>query len=331
MKPVIVTCFPAEPRHLERIQMVAGDAELWVADDQSIRDLLPQATVLCGHIKTPVDWEATVNAGKLQWIQSTAAGIDHCLVPAVVNSPIVVSSASGVFADQVAEQALALLLGLLRGLPRFFRAGLERQFRRLPTDDLHGKTVAILGFGGNGRRIAEVLKPFGCRLIATDCFPDAETSNDVSLFSANALHDVVADADIVILTLPLTTATYHLIDARCLNAMKRGAYVINVGRGATVDEQALTTCLQDGHLAGAGLDVFEHEPLSIDSPLWDLPNVIITPHVGAQAARRLDDVTQLFCRNLVRRQNGERLWNQVDKQLGFPLPADRLPTDWRIG
>ncbi len=327
---MIVTCYPAQPHHIARISAVA-DANIVFADDQSIAEQIPHAEILCGHIKSPVDWEEVVRAGRLRWIQSTAAGLDHCLVPEVIDSPIVVSSASGVFADQVAEHALALLLGLLRGLPTFFRAGLEHRFERRPTDDLHGKVVAIVGFGGNGRRIAKVLEPFRCRLMATDCFADWRPMDGVDVYPSDQIVTAISSADVVIATLPLTAETHHWIDARCIAAMKPGAYFINVGRGATVDELALIHALQSGHVAGAGLDVVEREPLSPESPLWDMPQVIITPHVGAQSARRLDDVTELFCRNLQRWNSGLPLWNLVDKRLGFPLPANRLPDAWRTG
>lgn len=323
--------FPATDRHVAQMAAVDPHARWVQASDTSLAADLLDATVFCGHAKVPVDWDAVARRGKLKWIQSTAAGLDHCLVAPVVASPIVVTSASGVFADQVAEQAMALLLGLLRGLPIFFRARTTKTFRRQPTDDLHGKTVGIVGFGGNGRRIAEVLAPFRCRLIATDHFVESVGSPPVSVWPASALDRLLREADIVILTLPLTAETRGLLDARAISLMKPTAYLINVGRGATVVEDALCEALQSGRLAGAGLDVFEREPLPPDSPLWELEQVVMTPHVGAQSARRLDDVTELFCRNLSRWMRGEPLWNVVDKTLGFPVPHARLPANWRSG
>ena len=129
----------------------------------------------------------------------------------------------------------------------------------------------------------------------------------------------------MILCVPLNDQTRFLIDARALSQMKPGSYLINVARGPVVREADLVQALQSGHLAGAGLDVAEVEPLPPESPLWDLPNVLITPHVGAQAADRLDVTTKLFCDNLRRYAAGEPLINIVDKTLGFPRPEDRLP------
>src|SRR5262249_2961824 len=129
------------------------------------------ADVFCGHAKVPVDWDAVVRGGQLRWIQSSAAGLDHCLVPSVVASDIVITSASGVLADQVAEHAMALLCGLTRSLPVFFRAQQAREFIRRPTRDLHDSTVGIVGFGGVGRRIAEIVSAFRTRILAVDMFP----------------------------------------------------------------------------------------------------------------------------------------------------------------
>jgi D-3-phosphoglycerate dehydrogenase len=219
----------------------------------------------------------------------------------------------------VAEQTLALLLGLLRGLPAFFRAMLKKEFIRRPTRDLHGVTVGIVGFGGNGRRIAEVLKPYRVRVLATDLFPCDKPDHVESVEPADRLDDVLPEVDVLILTVPLNEQTRGMIAAPQFARMKRDAIFINVARGPVVVERDLVESLVSGHLAGAGLDVTEVEPLPESSLLWDLPNVIITPHVGAQSAKRYDDATRLFCDNLRRYLAGEPLVNVVDKQLGFPV------------
>ena len=234
-----------------------------------------------------------------------------------------VTSASGLFADQVAEQTLALLLGLLRGLPTFFRAQQKREFIRRPTRDLHRTTVGIVGLGGNGTRIAEVLRPFKTRLIATDMFADEKPTFVDELWPADKLDRLLAESDVVILCAPLNEQTQGMIAARELAQMKRGAILINVARGPIVVEADLVAALESGHLGGAGLDVTEIEPLPADSKLWELPRVIITPHVGAQAARRADDTTDLVCENLRRYFAGRPLVNLVDKRLGYPTPAAR--------
>ncbi len=202
---------------------------------------------------------------------------------------------------------------------------MRKQYERQPTDDLHGRTVGIVGFGGNGRRIAQILAPFRVRLLATDVFPTHKPDIVDALWPADHLDQLLRVCEIVILCVPLNDQSRGMIDARALSLMKPGSYLINVARGPVVRETDLVQALQCGHLAGAGLDVAEVEPLPPDSPLWELPNVLITPHVGAQAADRLDVTTKLFCDNLRRYAAGERLLNIVDKAWGFPRPEDRLP------
>jgi D-3-phosphoglycerate dehydrogenase len=316
----IVVCYPIEKRLYDQICAAAPGCEVIDAGQERIAAELPTADIFCGHAKVPVPWPETVRGGKLKWIQSSAAGLDHCLVPEVIQSGIQVTSASGLFADQVAEQTLALLLGCLRGLPTFFRQQQTKEFVRRPTLDLHGKTVGILGLGGNGRRIAETLAPFRVRILATDYYPVDKPASVEALWPADQLERVLRESQILILCVPLNAQTEHMITVRELNLLPKGAVFINVARGPVVREVDLVAALQAGHLAAAGVDVTEVEPLPKESPLWDLPNVIITPHVGAQSARRADDTTNLICENLRRYFRGEPLLNLVDKRLGFPVP-----------
>ena len=319
----IVVCYPIEQRHLQQIQAAAPECEVINAGQEGIARELLTADIFCGHAKVPVPWPEVVKQGRLRWIQSSAAGLDHCLTPEVIASDIVVTSASGLFADQVAEQTFALLLGLLRSLPTFFRAQQKLEFIRRPTGDLHHKTVGIVGLGGNGTRIAEVLRPWKVRIVATDMFTDEKPDCVDELWPADQLPKLLQASDIVILAAPLNEQTEHLIGAAEFAQMRKRTVLINVARGPIVDEAALVAALQSGHLASAGLDVTEVEPLSPDSPLWAMPNVIITPHVGAQAARRVDDSTDLICENLRRYFAGKKLLNFVDKRLGYPTPAAR--------
>lgn len=318
----VVLCYPLEPRHLQQISAVAPDVEFVNAGQERVATEILEADVFCGHSRVPVPWDRVVQGGRLRWIHSAAAGLDHCLKPAVIASDIVVTSSSGLFADQVAEQTMALLTGLLRDLPTSFRYAARHHWARHPTGDLHGKTVGILGLGGNGRRIAEVLAPFRNRILATDLFPRRKPPYVAELWAADKLPELLPLVDILILCVPLNSQTQGMIAAPQLAAMKPGSILVNVARGQCVVEADLVAALQSGHLAGAALDVTELEPLPASSPLWDMPNVIVTPHVGAQSARRYDDTTNFFCENLSRYLNGQRLLNLVDKQLGFPVPDD---------
>lgn len=315
----IVLCYPVEARHVAQIQAAAPQFEIVDAGQERIAQELPSADIFCGHAKVPVPWDDVVRLGRLRWIQSSAAGMDHCLVPSVVGSSITVTSASGVLADQVAEHTVALLTGLLRSLPVFFRAQQKKEYIRRPTRDLHGKTIGIVGFGGVGRRVAEVLAPFKVRILATDMFPVDRPAQVESLWPADRLDELLPLVDVLILSVPLTDETRWMIDARRLALLPKGAILMNVARGQLVIEADLVAALESGQLSSAGLDVAAEEPLPPESRLWDLPNVIITPHVGGQSARRIDDMTNFFCENLRRYQSDEPLLNLVDKRLGFPV------------
>ena len=319
----IVLGYPVEERHVRQIAACADHLEVIDAGQQRIATELLEADIFCGHAKVPVDWESVVGRGRLRWIQSSAAGLDHCLVPSVIDSEIVVSSASGLFANQVAEQTLALVAAWTRRLPVFFRAQQSKVFERLPTGDLRGQTVGIVGFGGNGRRIAELLAPWQVRLLATDVFPVNKPDYVEAIWPADDLPRLLADSNVLILCVPLNDATRGMISADQFTQMNRDALLVNVARGPIVCEADLIAVLSSGQLAGAALDVVETEPLASESPLWDMPNVIITPHVGAQSASRYADMTDFFCRNLKRFIAGEELWNRVDKHLGFPTPDVR--------
>ena len=315
----IVLCYPVERRHYEQISDVAPGTELVDAGQQRIAQEILRADVFCGHAKVPIDWEAVVREGRLRWIQSSAAGLDHCLVPAVIQSDITVTSASGVLADQVAEHAMALALALTRSLGMFFRAQQAKEFIRRPTRDLHHSTVGIVGFGGVGRRIAEVVSSFKTHILATDVFPVDKPAHVDVLWPAVRLPDLLSAVDILFLAAPLTPATRGMIDRSALAKMKEGSLLVNVARGPLVVEADLVEALESGHLAGAGLDVTEEEPLAAASPLWDMPSVIITPHVAGQSRLRIDQMTDFFCDNLGRYLRGRPLRNLVDKQLGFPV------------
>jgi phosphoglycerate dehydrogenase-like enzyme len=314
----LVLCYPVEAKHRAQIQIAAPDFEIVDAGQERVAAEIHDCDLFCGHPKVPMDWDRIVEQGRLKWIQSSAAGLDHCLFPSVIESEIVVTSASGVLADQVAEHTLALLLGLLRGLPTFFRAQQKREFIRRPTRDLHFQTVGIVGLGGNGRRLVEVLAPWKVRILATDWFPYDKPAEVAELWPADRLLDMARQCDILILAAPLTPVTRGMIDRSVLGVMKKGSILINVARGGLVVEQDLVTALASGHLYGAGIDVTASEPLAPDSPLWELPNLIITPHVGGQFAKRIDQMTDFFCENLRRYLAGEPLNNFVDKRLGFP-------------
>ena len=323
----IVLCYPTEERHREQIgRTLAGmnvAAEVFYAEQEDVAEaLLTGPDIFCGHAKVPVDWEQVVEQGTLRWIQSSAAGLDHCLTPPVIASSIVVTSASGVLSNQVAEHTVALLTGLLRSLPTFFRAQQRKEYIRRTTQDLHGSKIAIVGYGGVGRRVGEVLTPFQTQVTAFDLYP-TDPLPGVTLRSIDELDAALPEFDVVILCLPLTDVTRGMFDAKRLAKLRHGALFLNVARGPIVVERDLIASLQHGHIAAAGVDVAEVEPLPAESPLWDLENVIITPHVAGQSARRADNMTDFFCDNLKPYFSGRPLVNYVDKAQGFPVRTEQ--------
>jgi phosphoglycerate dehydrogenase-like enzyme len=321
----IVLCYPVEPHHVAQIGAAAPGAIVVDAGQERVAEEVSAADIFCGHAKVPVAWDEVVAAGRLRWIQSSAAGLDHCLVPSVVDSSIIVTSASGVLADQVAEHALGLAIACTRRLPLFLDQQARREFVRRPTRDLTGATVGIVGLGGVGRRLAAVLEPFGVRILATDWFPVRRPAGVEYLGPPESLPEVLAAADVVFLCAPLTEQTRGIFDAAAFARMKPGAILVNVARGQLVDEHALAAALESGRLDSAALDVTPQEPPSPESPLWRAPRLIITPHVAGQSGRRFDAMTEFFGDNIRRYLRGEALRNLVDKRLGFPEPPPERP------
>lgn len=321
----IVLCYPVEPHHIAQIRAAAPQAEVIDAGQERVAEELPSADIFCGHPKVPVPWDTVVAGDRLRWLQSSAAGLDHCLVPSVVGSDIVVTSASGVLADQVAEHGLGLAIACTRRLPLFLEQQARREFIRRPTRDLTGATVGIVGLGGVGRRLVEVLAPFRPRILATDYFPIRKPAAVERLGSPDTLPELLPEVDILFLCAPLTPLTRGMIDAAAFARMKRGAILVNMARGQLVDENALVDALESGQLDSAAIDVAPVEPPPATSRLWSAPRLLITPHVAGQSARRIDAMTDFFCDNLGRYLAGAPVRNLVDKRLGFPEPPSDPP------
>jgi D-3-phosphoglycerate dehydrogenase len=213
-----------------------------------------------------------------------------------------------------------MAIACTRRFQLFLEQQRRREFVRRPTRDLTDATVGIVGLGGNGRRLVEVLAPFRVRILATDWFPVRKPPAVEFLGPPQALPTLLERSDILFLCPPLTPQTRNMIDSAALARMKPGAILVNVGRGALVDEDALVDALESGRLDAAALDVTPEEPPRPESRLWTAPRLLITPHVGGQSARRIDAMTNFFCDNLFRHQRGMPLRNLVDKRLGFPEP-----------
>jgi phosphoglycerate dehydrogenase-like enzyme len=291
-------------------------------DFVEVRDVDALARVLpgCDVLVVSTLWRNTMAAagGRLKFIQSISAGVDWYDKDVLRSHGIRLASAAGVNAAAVAEHAMALILALRRQLHLARDNQNARHWRPMAADiaaredELGGKTLLIVGMGRIGGRLAQLAKAFGMRVIGIKRDPARGTEPADATYGRERLHEVLAEADVVALTCPLTPETENLIDAKAIAAMRPSAHLINVARGRVVDEAALTAALRAGHIAAAGLDVTREEPLPAASPLWALPNVIITPHVGGETQRYEDGVIDILLDNLDRMWRGETvLRNQV--------------------
>ena len=254
----------------------------------------------------------------LRWVQATAAGAGEQLRAAALTPEelerVTVTTASGVHAGPLAEFCMLGLLYFTRGVPRLQADQRERRWDQHPVAELNGETLVILGLGAIGTEVARIAKALGMRTIGVNRTGRSDSSDVDAVHRSDRLLDLLPGADAVVATLPLTDETRGMLGAQALDRMKPGAVLINVGRGAVIDEQALIQALREGKLGGAALDVFATEPLPPESPLWDLPNVLLTPHTAALSIRENERIVQLFIKNLWRYIRGEPLLNRVDPQ-----------------
>ena len=258
-------------------------------------------------------------AEELKWVQVWAAGVDGILFPEFVESDIVLTSAKGYVGTHLADQAWALILGLLRGVGRSAR---ERTWDnktsiRLATWELGERTLGIVGLGGTGIEVARRAQGFEMRVIAVDPETIDVPSFVHKIWTMDRFDDLLTQSDIVVICAPLTSETACMFNDSAFKKMQTHALLINVTRGKIVDGPALIRALDDGQIGGAGLDVTPVEPLPDDSPLWDMPNVIITPHVAGGSPIRMDRTVSLFCDNLERFLIGKPLLSVIDKRKGY--------------
>ena len=261
-------------------------------------------------------------APNLKWIQSASAGVEFVArIPELVASDIILTNTRGAHGPSIGEHTMALLLTMTRHIPE----SLEQQHRKhwergrmyRTAREVNGLTMGIVGFGAIGRGIAQRALAFEMNLVAVDAMAvDGEPFVD-EVWPVSRLDELMEISDVVVVAAPLTAESRHLIDAAMLAKMKPDAYLIVVSRGGIVDEAGLIDTLQAGNLAGVALDVVEQEPLPVDSPLWDCPRFILTPHLAGASAPKERRVVEIFRENLIRYQNGDPLLNVVDKAKGY--------------
>lgn len=253
-------------------------------------------------------------APKVKWIQASSAGIGQFVkrMRYAERTSWVFTTASGIHARPLAEFALMAMLMFGKDYSYLFHEKAAKHWARYCGFELHDKTVLIVGLGSIGRETARLAKAFGMRVTGTRRDLSKPVEHVDRMFPVDQLHDHLPEADFVVLSTPHTPETENLLSAGAIAKMKRGAVLINVARGAVVDEPAMIAALRSGHLLGAALDVFAVEPLPADSPLWDMPNIIISPHSASTADTENAKLVDLFCENLDAFLTGQPLKNVLN-------------------
>lgn len=308
-----------EVRDLEVELYASGDGA--AEPPAEVMRAVVDAEVYCGF---GIPREAFLAAERLRWVHSGAAGVGASLFEEMRASDVLLTNSAGVYAEPMAEHALAMILHFARGFDRAVAGQSAREWRHQelhgagsPVIDVSGRTLLVVGLGGSGRALARKAAALGMRVVAIRRNPgDSPPDVDV-LLGPDALLQGLSEADFVALTLPETSETEGMIGVRELDAMGPDSILINLSRGGIVDEEALIDALSRGRLRGAGLDVFQREPLPPDSPLWGLSNVLITPHTSGVSPGYWDRETELILRNIGRYLAGEPLENTVHKELGY--------------
>jgi phosphoglycerate dehydrogenase-like enzyme len=256
-------------------------------------------------------------APELRWVHTPSAGVEHLLIPAIIEREIMLTNSAGVHAIPIAEFVFGFMLTKAKQLAAYRAAQAEARWARdFQLEELYGATLLILGIGGIGQAIAERAAAFGMRILGSRRMPRPMPGVE-RVVGEDEWRALLPEADYVVVATPLTPTTRGMIDAAALAAMKPSAYLINIARGAVLDEPALIAALNEGRIAGAALDTFEQEPLPADSPLWHLRGVTITPHTTANSLRMRERQINLFLENLDRFRNGVPLVNVVDKDRGY--------------
>ncbi len=293
--------------------------EAW--DREALRQVLLESDAAFAAF---VDKDLVASLTRLRWVQAPAAGVGHILSSEFVASPVVLTSARGIRARAIAEHVVLMALALARQLPHVLRRQAEHVWALDEIEaantirTLHGRQLGIVGLGSIGTAVARLAAALGMRVVATRKRVAGPRPDGVeAVLPPDRLPELLAGSDVVLLAAALTPETRLLLNREALAHVKRGALLINIGRGRLLDDDAVIDALRSGRLGGAALDVFTREPLDPASAYWDLPNVIVTPHLSGAMEDYWTPLVRLFAENLRRFEHGEPLVNVVDKSAGY--------------
>jgi phosphoglycerate dehydrogenase-like enzyme len=312
---VVVLLGDVDPRGMEAAE---GLARVRYVRETELAQALPGADVLfMWDFLSDALAGAWPESGGPRWVHIASAGVDRLMFPGLIHSDTVVTNSRGVFDEPIAEYVLGLVLAFAKDLHTTLRLQGERRWRHRETERITGARALVVGTGPIGRAIGRRLSAAGLAVsgagrTAREADPDLGVVHPME-----RLGEALAAADYVVLAAPLTPQTRGMIDAAALQRMRPSARLVNVGRGGLVAEDDLVEALRAGRIAGAALDVFEDEPLKESSPLWEMPGVIVSPHMSGDVIGWRDELVRLFADNLGRYVSGRPLRNVVDKRLGY--------------
>jgi len=313
----ILSLYPLKPEHVNMIQAAQPNAVINSATAKQAAAFLPQTDILIAFGQTDLT-PILPQAPKLRWIHALSAGVDQFLsLEQFRNSDIILTNSRGIHGITIAEHVLGIMLGNSRCLFTAHeqqKAHLWKPLRDM--DELYEKTATIIGLGSIGHEIAKRLKNMGMKVLAVKRTAASEPFVD-QLYSSRETKAAVANADYVIVSLPLTPETKGLFNRSLFQQMKPSAYFINIARGPIVNENDLQQALKEHMIRGAALDVFEQEPLPKESPLWDTPNLLITPHQAASSPQYMQRALSIFIENLQHFPDASKMKNSVNKKRGY--------------
>jgi phosphoglycerate dehydrogenase-like enzyme len=288
------------------------------SENENLDNMLVEADVIFGFgLMLPKDLLS--RAPRLKWLQLMSAGADRLRDTDIWQSKVTITGVSGIHASPIGEFVLGFMLMFAKSMPLCFQMKQKREWQRYTPHLLRDKTVGVAGLGHIGSEVARLSKSFGMKVIATRrSVKRAGKVKNVDLLLPQAqMKEMLSKSDYVVLSVPLTPETRHIISETELGLMKPSSYIINVGRGDLIDEEALIRALDERKIAGAGLDVTAIEPLPKDSRLWDMDNVILSPHVSGGMEEYMGQATEFFCDNIHRYLEGKKLRNVIDRKKGY--------------
>src|SRR6266567_3731838 len=320
----VISTFQFSPTSQEVLREAANTEVACITRTDEFLSRLQEAEIICSYWM-PANWRQL--APHLRWLQCSSAGVDGLLPTGVLDpdSGVIVTTATGIHATTISEYDFGSILMFNRNWPEMVRLQDRHVWPRsaswynLGARELVDQTLGVIGLGHIGRRVAQLGRAFGMHVLATRrSVSESENDADVDqLYPIRRLQDVLRESDYVVLAVPQTPETNGLIGEAELRVMRKNAYLVNVARGRVINEAALIRALQERWIAGAGLDVATEEPLPADSPLFALPNVILTPHISGDSVHYDERLTRLFAENLRRYRAGQPLLNRYDPQRGY--------------